>query len=244
MRQVRSLIETTSRCLYCQNTFSERPGWNWVFSFHKQEPLCQRCRDMFVRIEGDVCRDCGRPSEESAETDTCQDCRQWQTDSFWESNSFQHRALYAYNDFMKDVIKTLKYTGDVALVDLFAEDLRKLVDKHVRHTVAIPIPITKKRAFERGFNQAEQLGRAFTLTHALERVDSGEQQSKRTRKERIDALDGAFQVTSTLDPSQLNNQSVVIIDDVYTTGATLRAAAKPLLEAGAARVFAVTVARS
>ena len=111
----------------------------------------------------------------------------------------------------------------------------------------VPVPLARGRRRERGFNQseliAERLAEALELplvTAALERVRETRPQVGRSAAERRENVRGAFACP---DGGLVADRRVIVIDDVATTGATLRACAEPLKAAGAARVFGLVVAR-
>ena len=109
--------------------------------------------------------------------------------------------------------------------------------------VLCPVPLHWVRRFHRGFNQAALLaevlgrGRGWEVTHLLRRVCSTGSQVGRTREERLAAIRGAFRPVVREIPI-----SVVLVDDLFTTGATLNACAKTLRRAGAKHVEGITVA--
>lgn len=114
--------------------------------------------------------------------------------------------------------------------------------------VVMPVPLHPARRLERGFNQAELLARLVAGHFALRLDASGLQRSQNTERhragmdafDRLKSLKGAFQVS----PSKsLQNASVLLVDDLFTTGSTICAAARTLLEGGAARVQVLTLAR-
>lgn len=102
------------------------------------------------------------------------------------------------------------------------------------------IPLSNERLMERGFNQAQALTDLLGLNtvELLTRLHT-EKQSKKSREERI-SLAQVFQVTK---PDLLKQKSILIVDDIYTTGSTLRHAAKALKTAGATEVSSITLAR-
>jgi competence protein ComFC len=122
---------------------------------------------------------------------------------------------------------------------VFAESVKnRLTTIEANHFV--PIPLSNERLYERGFNQAEAIlvEAGFPPTHLLTRIHS-EKQSKKTRSERIH-LPQVFQI---FDEINLEGKMIVLVDDVYTTGSTLRHAAKLLKRAGAHHIQSITLAR-
>lgn len=111
----------------------------------------------------------------------------------------------------------------------------------------LPIPLSKQRLAERGYNQAWLLARQLDAgkadAHLLLRTRDTLSQRTLPRTERLANLVGAFAVEP-LRASVLRNKNVVLIDDVMTTGASLNTAARVLLQAGAAQVSALVLART
>ena len=120
--------------------------------------------------------------------------------------------------------------------------------------LAIPIPLHKNKLRQRGFNQAELLAREFSklskvqlLTNALIKIKETPAQAEVSNKEaRIKNLDGAFLVNpksfNYLTAQPLNHLTIILIDDVSTTSATLIHAAKALQAAGAKKIIGLIVA--
>jgi ComF family protein len=111
----------------------------------------------------------------------------------------------------------------------------------------VPVPLFSLREREREFNQAERLARRLSETTGiaveaklLKRVIPTRSQTRLTRKQRAENMRGAFAFRK---PQELTGKKFVIIDDVFTTGATTSACAEVLLEAGAERVAVWTLAR-
>jgi ComF family protein len=113
--------------------------------------------------------------------------------------------------------------------------------------VVVPVPIHSDRLRERGYNQAEliakpmagRLGLPFQK-YLLVRTHARPERLKLTRKQRWETVRGAYQKRPDAD---VDNLSVLLVDDVFTTGATLDACAKALRDGGAKAVYALTVAR-
>lgn len=114
-------------------------------------------------------------------------------------------------------------------------------------SVVVPMPLAAVRLRMRGYNQASLLAKALApskcRTDLLLRIRETEAQTRHSRVERLSALTGAFAVEP-LRATLLAGASVVIVDDVMTTGASLHAAALALRRAGAARVTGVVLART
>jgi ComF family protein len=116
------------------------------------------------------------------------------------------------------------------------------------NVVFVPIPLHKAKLRKRGYNQAELLarglGRKFGIrvVDCLERVKSTKTQVGFSQKERAENIKGAFAVKQRYQPSLKAFEQIILIDDVLTSGATLKEAAKVLKKAGGGKVFALTLA--
>lgn len=163
------------------------------------------------------------------------------------------------NTLVRTAIWELKYRGNKKIVDLLAqvvyeELVSELSDLALfssqEKAVLMPIPVSPTRLRERGWNQTELLahkltsldsGTFFTLdTRSLLKIkDTPSQTKSKNRAEREKNLKGCFKVAN---PDAIYNKQILLLDDVCTTGSTLREARKTLLKAGAKSVYAITVA--
>ena len=154
---------------------------------------------------------------------------------------------FAYEGVVRTAVQHLKYRGLRSLVPEMARPMAwELAVTVPPPFTLVPVPLHPARRRERGFNQAELLARELARlldaplsTGALRRTkDTSSQVSTSTRAERLRNVRDAFAATDEVDGA-----TVVLVDDVTTTGATLLAAAQALLSAGAARVYGLTFAR-
>ncbi len=227
----------------CGQPISASVGWRKLFSIETENFLCEECEKKFEKMEGETCRICGRSLEllsgNYRQGDICQDCVRWEEDPQWQGVLEKNYSLFHYNDYLKEVIAKYKYRGDYVLARVFSERIKGVL-LSIEADLFIPIPLSEERIYERGFNQAEALliEAGFVPNPILTRIHS-EKQSKKSRIERIH-LPQVFQLTP---EACLEGKKVVLIDDIYTTGSTLRHAAKLLKRAGAANVFSLTIAR-
>lgn len=165
----------------------------------------------------------------------------------------QTLCLADYGFPWSGLIAAFKFRSQPELAGLFAAALleRARAEQRPSPDLFIPVPLTRRRLAERGYNQAWELARrlargsgAAGAAQALERrFDHHAPQAELTRAERLAALRGAFAVAPRKAPP-LRDRFVALVDDVMTTGGTARAAAGVLLGAGAARVDLWVVART
>lgn len=232
-----------SICLVCHNYFEEVGSWTTLFSLAEPDPLCSVCSAKFEKVDGDLCEICGRPfselSSEYREGNLCYDCVRWEKDPYWKSVLTKNRSIYLYNDFAKDVISLYKFRGDYVVSSIFKTSLKKAFKTYFNSSYfVVPIPLSQKRLYERGFNQAAAIAGLLDdpVNEVLARTHL-EKQSKKGREERI-AGENVFRVVESVQ-----NKDILLVDDIYTTGSTLRHAGKVLLEAGAKSVSSLTLMR-
>lgn len=152
---------------------------------------------------------------------------------------------------MARAILLLKY-GEVAPIGAwFARQLAALASREPREyaaDVVVPVPLDRGRLRERGYNQAELIARPLARhlrtpfrSYLLVRTRPRPNQLRLTRRERWETVRGAY---ATREAAQVDKLRVLLVDDVFTTGATLDACSRALRRAGAARVTCLTVARA
>lgn len=151
-----------------------------------------------------------------------------------------------YDGVLRDVIHALKYEGRRSI----APTLARLMAAHAGSVLSdagcvVPVPLHARRLRERGFNQADDIARhvGLPLAPALRRARATRPQVDLPAAARRANVRGAF-VLSGREPAAIAGRIVVLVDDVVTTGATLEACARVLLDGGAREVRAITAARA
>ncbi len=168
-------------------------------------------------------------------------------------------AYGLYQDRMKAAIHALKYDRLHPAADglgrMLAQAIAQLADEAPSEMLVVPVPLHRSKYAERGFNQARSLAvhalHALRKTHpewrlilastTLMRLRATESQAGLTPRQRRINLRGAFTVSN---PRAVKMKHILVIDDIFTTGATVRAAAQALAKAGAASVWVATLARA
>jgi ComF family protein len=221
------------RCIACAETVLG-PGF------------CSRCWPALRFITAPHCFGCGDPFEVPASPESrCAICSAdpppWQ----------RARAIWRYNDASKGPVLALKYQDRTGFANIAAPLLRRvgqaLLD--APNAVLVPVPLHWTRLAWRGFNQAALLADALHRVsgvmvdkHALRKVRRTPPQQGLDRAQRQINIRKAFAVKSSA-ASRLSGRSVILVDDVITTGATAAACTKVLLKAGATSVDVLTLAR-
>lgn len=234
-------------CLWCGQFFQPSFRWNTIFGIQEQPAICEKCRNSLIIISGEICRVCGRMLEMTdpayVNNEICVDCLRWEEISIWKDSIFLNRSLYAYNEAMKDFFTLFKFRGDVAAAEGIREEWQMFWRQQDKHDLIVPIPLSEERLYERGFNQSLILAEMLSsdVADVLLRPFHLEKQSKKTRKERLHSKQNVFTIKKGVD---VQGKTILLIDDIYTTGTTVRNAAMLLYEHGAHRVQSLTVARA
>jgi ComF family protein len=193
------------------------------------------------------CRQCGFPFpalESYADDFVCEKCaaRTWYF--LWA------RAGYRMTGQVHEAIVGFKYEERFYQRRRLVEWLTETFDRHAgdeRWDALVPVPLYHRRQRERGFNQARELAdglaacRGLPVLDCLSRDRETLSQTGLERNARWDNMNGAFRLKPRFD---VKGRHLLLIDDVFTTGATTNACARVLAEAGAGRLAALTVARS
>ena len=218
-----------SQCRVCARWPSQALCEDCIGRFAQPQPRCPRCAIAMTSAQANAtCADCTRQPPPLA----------------------QCVAAIDYAFPWSRCIAEFKFRGDAGWAAALAHVMRHapwaddLIEQSDR---LLPIPLTDTRLRERGFNQSLLLARALgahkTDARLLLRVADARVQHALARRERLHNLQQAF----ALEPqraAQVQGQHLLLVDDVMTTGATLHAAARVLLDAGAASVSALVLART
>lgn len=204
------------------------------------ELICPDCVGSLSPIRQPVCRRCGKEVE-SERMEYCFDC----TKHF---RTFEHNfALLNYNETASRSMSAVKYRNRREYLDFYSQAIclrYGKVLKNLRPDALIPIPVHPSRKKIRGFNQAEVLAKHISANleipyypNALKRTKKTVPQKQLNPSQRLHNLEQAF------SPGQLpgNVHTVILVDDIYTTGSTLEACTRVLKSMGAARVFGITI---
>lgn len=175
-----------------------------------QEELCKDCRDGFEVISDKHCPSCYKQGF----VKRCPDCILWEKQGYQVS----HEALYRYNDAMKSYFSAYKFQGDYLLSKIFANEFRKALKKYKDYTI-LPVPISPDSLAKRQFNQVTAFLEAAKVKYMdlLEKENSSVKQSEKKRQERLQSQ-GTFYIKQGVNLPH----KVLIVDDIYTTGATIK----------------------
>jgi len=215
--------------------------------FPRRCPLCAR----LIAASERVCGDCG-DSIEYINTPVCARCGLPAFECFCRDDSFVFErcvAPFIYSKSIRDGIHRLKFSGTPESAAFFGRMMAVTVKREYRDyrvNLVCPAPLHSADQSRRGYNQAALLAKSVAdileiqyEPRILIKVRATGTQHSLTREHRLQNLREAFEVTR---PHVVQNRTVLLCDDVLTTGTTLSECSRALLDAGARRVLCVTAA--
>ncbi len=241
---IKGLLKSNDRIrlweMICDLLFPPRcPICNEV-QYRKKKGICSRCRKKIKYIREPRCKKCSKQLMND-EQEYCRDC---------ENNKHLYihgRALYEYGS-VAGALHQFKYKGKREYGEIFGEELAFFMKDYIlkiKPDALIPVPIYRSRERIRGYNQAEvlakSLGKHLNLpvrADLIKRVRNTKALKDLNPKERLNNLKNAF----IIEGNGVKLSTVIIVDDIYTTGSTIDAVTNVLLKAGVKRVYFVTLA--
>lgn len=218
-------------CLFCGAGVGEEA----------QQAICPECEAQIDWLRSPLCLCCGRMFASPDGGDrVCGDC-QTEPPPFARA-----RAAALYEGPVAAAIKHFKFGRQIVHLPLLKSWLnrRECLELVAEADLLLPVPLHPRRLKARGFNQALLLARAFpdkpVGLAVLTRVRYTRPQMELKPRERRENVKGAFAVAQ---PVEVKGKNILLVDDLFTTGSTVRECAKVLRRAGAARVEVLTVAR-
>lgn len=200
---------------------------------------CLDCQRRVPRIAEPFCEKCGIPVRKVGLCDKCQ------------SNPPAYRIMRSWAVFdspIQNALHAIKYRRNVGLADALATQMVDFVHSlQWQLDLMIPVPLGRQRLKERGYNQVGLVARPLAYELDLEYAPRVLWKSRDTRSQvgltisqRRENVSKAYQA----DPSAVKRKSILIMDDVATTGSTISACTDALLSAGAQEIYALTIARA
>jgi len=200
---------------------------------------CQDCQARVPHINKSFCGKCGIPTQQK---EICEKCK---------SNPPKYQMMRSWAIFdspVQNALHTLKYRRNMGIGDSLAQQLAEFV-----HGLAwdvdflIPVPLGKRRLKERGYNQVGLVAQPLAYKIGLRYAPTALSKSRETRSQvglsidqRKENVLNAYQA----NPDVVKRKSILLMDDVATTGSTIQSCTESLLSAGAREVYALTIARA
>jgi ComF family protein len=220
-------------------------GCGEILHPHRGQLFCPACKEKIKFITGNLCPVCGTTFFDSpAASHLCGNCLENKT---YFSCA---RAVVSYETIILHAIHQFKYGSNISVGALLASFMADFSFPDVDFTdysLIIPVPLHIKRLRQRGFNQSLILAHALAKKwhipvnfSLLKRHKFTLTQTGLNKAERNKNIKGAFEVS---DKKNITGKNVILVDDVYTTGATINECAKILTKAGAQKVTVLTLAR-
>lgn len=217
-------------CLFCGAGVGEEA----------KQAICPECEAQIDWLASPLCSCCGRMFDSPGGDRLCGDC-QTEPPPFARA-----RSAALYDGPVAAAIKRFKFGGQIVHLPLLQSWLQRpeCLELAAAADLLLPVPLHPRRLKARGFNQALLLAQTFpdkpVGLELLIRVRYTRPQMELKPKERRENVKGAFAVPQ---PAKVKGKNILLIDDLYTTGSTVRECARVLRRAGAARVEVLTVAR-
>ncbi|MCR4924565.1 MAG: ComF family protein [Lachnospiraceae bacterium] len=213
------------RCPVCQDVV-----------YPKGERVCPDCLKELSYVKDPYCLKCGKPLYES-EREFCRDCA-------GKEREFDcGRSVYIYNDVIKNGIYNLKYGGRKEYAEFYGMEMAvrgRSFLKRVAPEALIPVPLHKKRLIKRGYNQAKLLADKMgelsgipVISDLVIREKNTRAQKNLSEKDRQNNLKNAFKIVK----NDVSLKTVMVVDDIYTTGSTMEAISQCLKESGVREVY-------
>ncbi|HPJ38065.1 MAG TPA: ComF family protein [Spirochaetota bacterium] len=213
-------------CISCGTSISNRDNCVCESCFSKISPViggCEYCSGRIVDGRCSVCSD-----------------RMWYID--------KNICVAEYSGVMKEVIKHYKFHKRKRIHKRFTRQILEVIEHNdIVFDFVTPVPMNNRKKWERGFNQSELLAGSVARIHGKhcrsvlkEKNFTGSQKEMGYRERFLHILD-RYEVTK---PAVVKDKNVLLIDDVLTTGATINECGRILKNAGAHKVFSVTIARA
>lgn len=226
------------RCIICNKQLYNDINF---LSLIRKRKICSECFSQLEYVRGG-CPRCGKEGDGSL----CSECKHWDHLFQKEDMKIRNYSLYRMNDFTRDIIYKAKYKGDSYLLHAFKSDLQRLlkniINEYRKDVVLIPVPIVVERLIERGFNQ--NLVVSYLLKKQICDIIITTRNSKQSKKNRVQRLklDNDFHLRD--DLPNFKNKLIIIIDDIYTTGATINQIALCLRQRYSGPIISLTLLRS
>jgi len=220
---------------------------NWIFPYKciicgceilENSIFCPKCFSKLTFIDYPFCNKCGKILNSSYNENTCEICAKYTREFDFA------RALFQYDQYSMNIIMKIKKQADNYVAKICANKLyRKYNELFTNADFIVPVPSHWIRILKRGYNPANII--AYELSkisgtkymNLLKRIRRTKYQKEKNFKERLENVKNAFKCKE-----NLHNKSIILVDDVFTTGATLNSCSKALHSSGCKNIYCLTIA--
>lgn len=206
--------------------------------------ICQKCFKRIPPVKNTTCVICGKESANSPNHHWC--LKRLNVDNIV--------SIFRYKGLLRKIIKNTKYRLAREILEDFLKNIGPdqlgqlmKIKKDFHGALIQPIPLSKKRLKVRGFNQAYIIGKYFSsvlglkmANYMVRKSDNTPQAELKTREERYKNVRGVFGLRP---GARIKNKKIILVDDVVTTGMTIKEAAGVLRKSGACEVFALSLTK-
>ena len=223
-----------SRCIICDTVLPYGNDLNNKY-------LCDNCKLKLEFVHEPTCKKCGAMIDDENEA-YCTRCEN-NISKYYEYGF----GLLRYNEFVKESLHKVKYNGRKEYLDFYGRCIAQFFVKkfkEINPEYLVPVPIHKSRLIKRNYNQASVLAHAISseLNEYGISVPVNDQLVFRVKNTKVlnklDKIDRTSELSEAFKTSDLSNiDSVVLVDDIYTTGATINEISKVLKKAGVSHVY-------
>ncbi len=235
LQQLYSLFQE-KRCAYCEQVYIPNKTTCTLYA------LCANCTAQLQRYKKSYCANCGKISPQENSTITMSSCVHCASQNIpWDKLAFYG----LYENTLQGIIKDSKFSNNLIFTRSLAELIAPLLKEFPYFDFIVPMPLHTRRLQERGYNQCLEIVKYINEKYnypynakALTKVRHTKAQSTLSQAQRKVNVQNAFEANKDV----VKDKSIVLFDDVSTTGSTLFWASKALKQAGAKEVFVLYIA--
>ncbi len=225
------------KCMICKNIFD--------FGSDKRG-ICDQCIKIFEKPPKEGCVQCGKETKYQY----CNVCSNLLKGKLYKDNKFYFKknySIFVYNEAAREPLLNLKYRKELELLEGFEKIIRLRLEEIdlPNIDIIIPVPMYHKKERKRGFNQAKLFSEIVSNIIKIEYNDkilirnkNTTVQSNKNIKDRYENLENCFSVVNN---DVIDNKTILLIDDIYTSGSTINTCAKELIQNGCKEVFSLTI---
>ena len=207
--------------------------------------ICKDCEMKIKKITPPYCIKCSKPINHASDVDLCVEC--FNHEKYFEAS----RSPYSCDGIIKKCIGDFKYYNKPYLLRFLGSSLLRYMQSinYVNFDYILSVPLHSSKMKKRGYNQSELLARYIACKlnieyfDALKRIKKTEKQSSNSKLNRSINIINAFSIKNNRKYNAIKNSSILLVDDIYTTGSTVNECTKVLLNYGVKNVYVITVAR-